>query len=244
MQTLLLRRLLAFLALLLVAPIASAALVTYTVEGSFTGAATDDTTLRNAISPLLAGQSLTLTVSLDTSVSGSATAGGVTLYRAVTGSSTHFAGFASASGTCPSVSDFICTASVHDGSGGFADPDRFDLFPSIERSAALEAAAGLGRRLDLQFMLFITDFSGLLLDDSRLAVELSSVNVALVQGQLGVFASNGSGFDRASFDFSVSRIGTDAPRPMPEPGSLALALLALSMLRGLAGARSRRTALR
>lgn len=219
------------LALLLAAPLASAGLVSYTVEGRFTGTATDDATMVAAINPLLAGQALTMTLTLDTAAAGSPALGGGTLYRAITGSATTAAGFATTGGTCPSVSDLICTAVVRNGGGGFFDPDHVNLFPSIEHSDALDAAAGLGRRLDLQFMLFFTDVTAGFLADEGLPTDLTRLDPALIQGQLGVFALNAGGFDRASFAFDIHRISTAAALPLPESGSLALVLLGLLALR-------------
>lgn len=231
MPTSLLRQGLAALSLLLAAPLATAALVTYTVQGSFTGAASNDAALIAAINPLLTGQSLTLTVTLDTAARGGPLPGGATLYRAVTGSTARFAGFDSTSGSCPNVSELICTVQVQDGQTALLDPDRFHVFPAIAHSDALDAAAGLGRHLDLQFMLFFTDLSALALTDDSLGLNLSAANPALLSGQLGVFAANGQGFDAARFAFDVSRVSTDGAVPLPEPGSLALALLALASLR-------------
>ncbi|WP_457417927.1 hypothetical protein [Roseateles sp. P5_E7] len=228
-----LRRSLAALALLLAAPLASAGLVTYTVQGSFTGAATDDAALIAALNPLLTGQSLTVTVTLDLATAGSPLPGGATLYRAVTASTAQFAGFGSTSGSCPNVSELICTVQVRDGQTALVDPDRFNLFPAIAHSDALDAAAGLGRHLDLQFMLFFTDFSALALVNDSLGFDLSAANPALISGQLGVFSSNGQTFDAARFAFNVSRISADGAQALPEPGSLALSLLALVGLCGL-----------
>ena len=54
----------------------------------------DDAALIQALNPLLTGQSLTLTITLDAGVPGSSLPpGDVTLYRAVTASSARFAGF-------------------------------------------------------------------------------------------------------------------------------------------------------
>ncbi|MEO6278381.1 hypothetical protein [Roseateles sp.] len=232
----LLTRTLAALALCLAAPLASAALVTYTVQGGFTGAATGDAAIAAALDPLLAGQSLSLTVTLDTAAAGSAAPGGFTLYGAVTASTASFAGFDSTSGGCPSASDFICKVAVHDGVGGFLDPDQLHIFPAIAHADALDAAAGLGRVLELQFLMFFADPAGLALADDGLGFDLSGLNPARFTGQLAVFASGtslGDPFDRADFAFDISRITTgDAQaQALPEPGSLALGLLALAGVR-------------
>ena len=236
-------------ATLLLAPhVATAALVTYTVQGTFTGVATGNGVLVAAVNPLVGGQSLSLSVTLDTAAPRAVAFGGETLYSAVTASSVSFAGFASTSGACPSVSEFICKVRVRDGTGVplGTGADQFNIFPAIARSAGLEAATGLGRTLDLQFNLFFNDFTGTALTDDGLDFDLTTANRAMFTAGLSVFAASATGsaslFDRADFAFRVIGItngsGTPVPAPLPaplpapEPGSLALALLGLAALGG------------
>ncbi|MFO1225477.1 hypothetical protein [Roseateles sp.] len=219
---------------------AQAAPVTYSVQGHFTGATSDDPTLVAAIAPLLgAGQSLSLTLSLDnaTASSGITPGLGATMYPAITATGARFAGFDDATSSgCASPSDFICSLHIRNGAGGFSAPDQVSLFPAILRSTALEAASGLGRPLSLQLMSFFTDFSGSSLSSDALDVDLSTLPVSGWSGQFGVFMlRDGGGFDRASFAFSVDSVtpgvpSDPAPQPLPAPGSLALSLLALAGL--------------
>ena len=116
-----------------------------------------------AIAPLLgAGQSLSLTLSLDnaTASSGITPGLGATMYPAITATGARFAGFDDATSSgCASPSDFICSLHIRNGAGGFSAPDQVSLFPAILRSTALEAAMDWAP-LSLQLMSFFTDFSG------------------------------------------------------------------------------------
>ncbi|RZJ07581.1 MAG: hypothetical protein EOP39_16005 [Rubrivivax sp.] len=229
----------AALALLLAAPLACAAPVTYTLQGSFTGTATDKPEFVAAINPLLASQALTLTLTVDTATGGSTPDfGDFTLYRAVTGSSVRFAGFDAADAGCPAGSSkFICTLHVHDGrgfEGGSVDSDAVSFFPSIVHSDDFDSATGLGRELSLQFMMFFGDVTGLALADESLASALATLDdPGALRGSLGVFALGADGLfsDRADFAFRLDSISRDLPATtVPEPGSLALGLLALAAL--------------
>lgn len=238
MNTPLIRRLAAAFALGAALPLASAAPVTYTLAGHFTGRATDKPEFVAAINPLLAGQGLTLTLTVDTAASGSPSQDqpGMTLYRAITGSTARFAGFDTTSNACPSGgTDLICTVLVHDGGGlanGRADSDNVSFFPVSANSAGLEAASGLNRGLALQFMMFVSDFTGQTLADDSLQSALSVLSPTHITGQLGVFALGADGLysDRASFEFRLDNVSTGGPARVPEPDAAALAALALAAL--------------
>lgn len=230
--------LLATLGLLLTAPLASAALVTYTLQGSFTGTATDKPEFIAAINPLLAGQALTLSLTVDTAAGTRPTDfGGFTFYRAVSASSARFAGFDATGPACRADgSEHICTVHTHDGpgrQGGGFDPDFVSLFPSIVQSTGFDTAKGLNRLLSLQFMMFFTDFTGQALADDSLASALAVLDdPAGIRGSLGVFALGADGLfsDRANFEFRLDSIARDLPASVPEPGSLALSLAATAAL--------------
>lgn len=238
MNTPLIRRLAAAFALGAALPLASAAPVTYTLAGHFTGRATDKPEFVAAINPLLAGQGLTLTLTVDTAASGSPSQAqpGMTLYRAITGSTARFAGFDTTSNACtPGGGDLICTVLVHDGRGlanGNVDPDNVSFFPVSANSAGLEAASGLNRTLALQFMMFVSDFTGQTLADDSLQSALSVLSPTHITGQLGVFALGADGLysDRASFEFRLDNVSTGGSTTVPEPGTLALAALALTAM--------------
>jgi len=223
-----------------------AAPVTYTVQGHFTGTSTDDPALIAALSPLLgAGQSLSLTVSVDTATAATGRDGlGATIYPAVTATSARFAGFDDAISElgCARPSDLICSLHVHDGAGGFSDPDRVSLFPAFLSSQALERASGFGRGFSLQLMMFFNDFSGSAFTSDAPSLDLSTLSSSGWRGEFGVFSLKPEGgFDRASFRFNIDNIRQGAPdngQQLPEPGPLALLAIAAA---GAALASRRRT---
>lgn len=217
--------------------LAAAAPVTWHLQGHFTGAATDKPDFIAAISPLLGTRSLSLTLTIDPDVPAGTGSNGNALYRAITASTAQFAGFDTIASPCrndPSSSELICTVQSHDGVGrppGGFDPDVVSVFPAIHASAAFDAAAGLNRIFALQFMMFASDFDGLMLPDGSLASALDALTPGRVQGYLGVFATGPGGpfSDRASFEFRLDSISTGAStNAVPEPHGLLLAPLALA----------------
>ena len=219
------------------APLASAAPLTWQLQGHFTGVATDKPEFIAAISPLLGTQSLSLTLTIDPGVTGSTALNGDAMYRAITASTAQFAGFDTVANPCrtdASASEFICTVRSHDGVGrapGVFDPDFLSIFPATHNSAAFDAAAGLNRAFSLQFMMFASDLDGLLLPDDSLASALDAITPGRIQGFLGVFARGADGLfsDRASFEFRLDSISTGATaHAVPEPSGLLLTALALA----------------
>lgn len=227
----------------------SAALVSYTFNGSFKASQTlggfENAQLVDSVAPVLGvGSSLTpktfsVTVSLDTAATGvPSSTPGTQIYRTVVSSSSNFAGFSSTDQSCVGATgDFICTAQVFNGTGVFGSgSDSFALLPSLGRSIDFEAATGETRRLDFQFVLFFLDSSGNALTSNSVDVDLSLLDVTKFSGSFVVNAPTigAPGFDRADFDLQIDsvRIGSAPSSDVPEPGSLfltALACLALGL---------------
>ncbi len=237
----------------------SAAVVTYTFNGSFKASQTlgafENPLLVGAVAPLLgvgsspAPKTFSVTMSLDTAAVGvPAQSGfpGTQLYRAVTSSSSTFAGFSSTDQTCVgATSEFICTAQVVNGTGlfGGTGSDSYNLFMSLGRSNDFEAATNETRRLDFQFEFFFLDITGSALTSNSVDIDLSLLDIAKMSGGFVVFAPTvgAPGFDRADFDLQIDSIvtGSAPTTDVPEPGSLFLTALACLML-GLAGRSARK----
>lgn len=237
-----LARLISGAVLVLSAHSTAAAPISYTFEGHFTGQTRNDAALIQALGPLLgAGQSIRQTVTFDTAIPSSGLVNvNRTLYRAVTASTVQFAGFQDAVetrfGGCPNRADLICTMQIRDGvgraPGSFLDPDHISIFPNTLASAALEAASGIGRSLELQFMLFFDDITGQALADDTLDLDLTALDVSGWSGSLGVYKSGANGLEFANFRYSIDRISLTGANgtAIPEPASLALVALALGGL--------------
>lgn len=232
----------------------SAAVVTYTFNGSFKEVQTvgpaENPLLGDAIAPVLgvgsslAPKTFSVTLSLDTAVVGVAAQSGfpgTQLYRTVISSSSTFAGFSSTDRPCDgSTSEFICTALVREGTGGLVnngDPDSYSLLASIGNSTEFEAATNREGNLDFQFAFFFSDFFGGAFATNSVDIDLSQLNLDNWSGSFIVFERpvGGQFFDRADFALQIDSIveGSAPTNEVPEPGSLFLTTLACLML-GLA----------
>ena len=230
-------RLLAVFAVLLGfawAPLAAAAIVSYTFEGAFTGATSGDAStaaMQSAGAGLLGTQALSLTLTFDTAAAGGPGSNpAATVYRpAIVAASASFAGYGTVSNACPpGGTEFICSIHVTNGAGGFADPDSILLFPAIMSSAAFQSDLGEARPLSLQFIALFADFAGNPLADDSLAFDPTAL--AGWTGNLSVFAPLAAGgFERANFAFGIRSVALTEPGgSVPEPGALALMGLALA----------------
>lgn len=222
---------------------ASAALVSYRFTGSFSGLNTGDAALRAAIAPQIGTQTVSIDVTLDTAASAAPRLPTGSIFRAITAASYSFAGFDAVNSPCSSTGDFNCTAHVADGTsvlvGGSGN--LYHLFPSFARSTAFETAVGEARELTLQMNLFFDDIFDQVQGAVGVDLDLTATPLSRWDGGLTVFALGGNGFDRADFDFDITRIvnlsvGTGE---LPEPGS---AMLVAAGLAGLALRRRRRPA--
>ena len=218
---------------------ASAALVTYTISGTFAGGDIGNNAFETAIQPKVANQAFSTTLTLDTTVTGSplqSGPSGTQLFRAITSSTSSFAGFSITGTPCAGqTSDFICTAHVFNGTGqqsGGTGSDSFNLFSGIGRSAAFQTEIGESRQLDIQFGFFLTDITGNTIPVDPLTLDFSTVALSKMSGDFLVFAPTlTGGFDRADFRLSINSIVSGAPsNNVPEPGSLMLLAVAGLML--------------
>ena len=228
----------------------SAAVLTYTFNGSFKASQTvgafENALLVDAVAPLLgvgsstAPKTFSVTVSLDSATVGvPAQSGfpGTQLYRAVTSSSSTFAGFSSIDQTCVgATSEFICTAQVFNGTGVFSGTgsDTYNLFASVGSSNEFEVATNETRDLVFQFEFFFLDIFGNDLTTNSVDVDLSLLDIAKMSGGFVVFAPTvgAPGFDRADFDLQIDSIvtGSAPTTDVPEPSQLLLLLASLGLL--------------
>lgn len=221
----------------LAVPAVQAQVVNYSLSGNFTGINSGNAALVNAIAPVLGIGAFSVQLSIDVSAPGSPLFSGGTLYRPLSNTSMSFAGFTGTTEGCTSPGEFICTVQVRNGTGlNGTGGDSFLILTDIARSTAFNAAVGESRPLDFQFILGLFDFTGTLLSDESLGLDLTQQNPAAFFGSFAVFAPGQNGFDRADFGVELSSITLQ--QTVPEPSGYALLLVGLAGMCSVATRRS------